>query len=94
MKNAKLFFVVGLVSDDSMWAYTLSKFRLLNFKWKVQFWLNIVTLKCSCMMFESIGIPCCHMVVVMKMEHLEEIPLFIAKVYPSDYYSKSTLFIA
>ena len=27
------------------------------------------------MMFESIGIPCCHMVVVMKMEHLEEISL-------------------
>ena len=26
------------------------------------------------MMFESIGIPCCHMVVVMKVRHLEEIP--------------------
>ena len=26
-------------------------------------------------MFESIGIPYCHMVVVMKVEHLEEIPL-------------------
>ena len=25
-------------------------------------------------MFESIGIPCCHMFVVMKVEHLEEIP--------------------
>ena len=25
-------------------------------------------------MFESISIPCCHMVVVMKVEHLEEIP--------------------
>ena len=74
MKNAKLFFVVGLVSDDSMHAYTLSKFRHPNLKWKVQFCSNIVTLKCSCMMFESIGIPCCHMVVVMKMEHLEEIP--------------------
>ena len=75
MKNAELFFVVGLVSDDSMWAYTLSKFRLLNFKWKVQFWLNIVTLKCSCMMFELISIPCCHMAVVTKVEHLEEILL-------------------
>ena len=75
MKNAELLFVVGLVSDDSMRAYTLSKFRHLNFKWEVQFWPNIVTLKCSCMMFESIDIPCCHVVVVMKVEHLEEIHL-------------------
>ncbi|XP_010661460.1 protein FAR1-RELATED SEQUENCE 5-like [Vitis vinifera] len=74
MKNVELFFVVGLVSDHSMWAYTLSKFRHLNLNWEVQFCLDIVTLKCSCMMFESIGIPCCHMVVVMKVEHLEEIP--------------------
>ncbi|RVX07463.1 Protein FAR1-related sequence 5 [Vitis vinifera] len=74
MKNAELFFVVGLVSDVSMRAYTLSKFRHPNLKWEVQFSPNIVTLKCSCMMYESIGIPCCHMVVVMKVEHLEEIP--------------------
>ena len=40
----------------------------------LQFCPDIVILKCSCMMFESIGIPCCHMVVVMKVEHLEEIP--------------------
>ena len=74
MKNAELFFVVGLVSDVSMRAYTLSKFRHPNLKWEVQFSPNIVTLKCSCMMYESIGIPCCHMVVVMNVEHLEEIP--------------------
>ncbi|RVW83445.1 Protein FAR1-related sequence 5 [Vitis vinifera] len=74
MKNAELFFVLGLVSDHSMQAYTLSKFRHPNLNWEVQFCPDIVTLKCSCMMFESIGIPCCHMVVVMKVEHLEEIP--------------------
>ncbi|KAL6343311.1 hypothetical protein AAG906_022386 [Vitis piasezkii] len=74
MKNAELFFVVGVVSDHSMRAYTLSKFRHPNLNWEVQFCPDIVTLKCSCMMFESIGIPCCHMVVVMKVEHLEEIP--------------------
>ena len=45
MKNAELLFVVGLVSDDSMRAYTLSKFRHPNFKWEVQFWPDIVTLK-------------------------------------------------
>ena len=82
--------MVGLVSDDSMRAYTLSKFKQPNLKWEVQFWPNIVTLKFSCMMFESIGIPFCHMVVVMKVWHLEEIPLScilkrwtkLAKVHP------------
>ena len=37
MKNAELFFVVGLVSHDLLRAYTLSKFRHPNFKWQVQF---------------------------------------------------------
>ena len=32
MKNAELFFVVGLVSDDSMRTYALSKFRHPNLK--------------------------------------------------------------
>ncbi|RVX10178.1 Protein FAR1-related sequence 5 [Vitis vinifera] len=32
------------------------------------------SMKCTCMMFESIGFPCPHMIVVMKIEHLEEIP--------------------
>ena len=45
MKNVELFFVVALVSDDSMWAYTFSKFRHTNLKWEVQFCPNIVTLK-------------------------------------------------
>ena len=31
-------------------------------------------MKCTCMMFESVGFPCPHMIVVMKIEHLEEIP--------------------
>ncbi|KAL6347575.1 hypothetical protein AAG906_026101 [Vitis piasezkii] len=92
MKNAELFFVVGLVSDHSMRAYTLSKFRHPNLKWKVQFCLDIVTLKCSCMMFESIGIPCCHMVVVMKVEHLEQIPRScIMKRWTKLVYTRSRL---
>ncbi|KAF7151325.1 hypothetical protein RHSIM_Rhsim02G0074600 [Rhododendron simsii] len=31
-------------------------------------------MKCCCMMFESFGLPCCHMIVVMKYEHLLVIP--------------------
>ncbi|KAL6331791.1 hypothetical protein AAG906_020133 [Vitis piasezkii] len=31
-------------------------------------------MKCTCMMFESVGVPCPHMIVIMKIEHLEEIP--------------------
>ena len=37
MKNEKLFFVVRLVSHDTLWSYTLSKFKHPKFKWEVQF---------------------------------------------------------
>ena len=73
MKNVELFFVIGLISNERFLSCTLSKFRHLNFKCDVQFWSDILTLKCSGMMFESIGIPYWHMVVVMKVRHLEEI---------------------
>ena len=42
MKSAELFFMVGLISNDTFRSYTLSKFRHPNFKWEVQFWLNIM----------------------------------------------------
>ena len=31
-------------------------------------------MKCICMMFELVGFPCPHMIVIIKIEHLEEIP--------------------
>lgn len=73
MKNANFFFVIGVLNNDTSRSYSLSKFRQLALTWEVQFCLELLTLKCSCMMFESISIPCAHMVVVMKVEYLEEI---------------------
>ena len=73
MKNAKLFFMVEHINNDTFWLYTLFKFRHMNSILEIQFGPDIVTLKCSCMMFESIDIPCCHMVVIMKVKYLKEI---------------------
>ena len=72
MKNAKLFFVTWIINNDTFRSYTLSKLRHSCSKWEVQFWSQLVALKCSCMMFKSNDIPCAHMV-VMKVEHMEEI---------------------
>ena len=74
MKNTKLFFAIEVINNDTFWSYILSKFKHPNSKCEVQFWLEIVTLKWFCMMFESIDIPCSHMIVVMKVEHLKEVP--------------------
>ncbi|KAF7154336.1 hypothetical protein RHSIM_Rhsim01G0159300 [Rhododendron simsii] len=42
--------------------------------WTVEYYANESRMNCSCLMFESFGIPCCHMIVVMKYEHLLTIP--------------------
>ena len=73
VKNAELLFAIRVLNNDTSHSYTLSKFRQFASTWEVQFYPQLLTLKCSCMMFKSIGIPYAHMVVVMKVEHLEEI---------------------
>ncbi|KAL7204858.1 hypothetical protein ACSBR2_017883 [Camellia fascicularis] len=42
--------------------------------WNVQYRPSDNAMKCSCLHFESCGIPCSHMVSIMNMEHLKEIP--------------------
>ena len=75
MKNAELYFVFELVNEGtSRVLYKLSKFRHPSSKWEVVYCPEMQALKCSCMMFESVAIPCAHMVVATKVEHLEEIP--------------------
>ncbi|KAF7148353.1 hypothetical protein RHSIM_Rhsim03G0126400 [Rhododendron simsii] len=42
--------------------------------WTVEYYPIDSRINCSCLMFESFGLPCCHMIVVMKYEHLSSIP--------------------
>ena len=77
VKNAKLVFSIRVLNNDTSHSYTLSKFGQSALTWEVQFYPQILTLKFSCMMFESIGIHYAHMVVVVKVEHLEEILILV-----------------
>ncbi|KAJ4724486.1 Protein FAR1-RELATED SEQUENCE 5 [Melia azedarach] len=54
--------------------YTLTKFRNPQMRWTVVYWQNNHHIRCSCMEFETVGIPCSHSFSIMKAEHLERIP--------------------
>ncbi|KAL6335592.1 hypothetical protein AAG906_030725 [Vitis piasezkii] len=73
MKNAELFFPVSTENHGGYRVHTLTKFRSPDKIWKVCYGNSDRSMKCTCMMFESVGFPCPHMIVVMKIEHLEEI---------------------
>ena len=74
MKNVELFFLISTKNHGCYHVYTLTKFRSPDKFWKVCYGNGDRSMKCTCMMFELVGFPCPHMIVVMKIEHLEEIP--------------------
>ena len=74
MKNAELFFLISTKNHGCYHVYTLTKFRSPDKFWKVCYGNGDRSMKCTCMMFELVGSPYPHMIVVMKIEHLEEIP--------------------
>ena len=74
MKNAKLFFPVDTKNHGGYHVHPLTKFRSLDKFWKVCYGNGDQSMKCTCIMFKSIDFSYPHMIVVMKIEHLEEIP--------------------
>ena len=73
MKNVELFFFVSTENHGGYHVHILTKFRSPNKIWKVCYGNSDRSMKCTCMMFESGGFPCPYIIVVMKIEHLEEI---------------------
>ncbi|KAH7858145.1 hypothetical protein Vadar_020501 [Vaccinium darrowii] len=54
--------------------YYLEHYSRRECKWTVEYNPFDSRIKCCCLMFESFGLPCCHMISVMKYEHLVAIP--------------------
>ncbi|KAG5552344.1 hypothetical protein RHGRI_010431 [Rhododendron griersonianum] len=54
--------------------YFIEMYSQPESNWTVEYYAIQTRMNCSCMMFESFGLPCCHMIVVMKYEHLLTIP--------------------
>ncbi|KAH7835497.1 hypothetical protein Vadar_026703 [Vaccinium darrowii] len=54
--------------------YYLEHYSRRECKWTVEYNPFDSRIKCCCLMFESFDLPCCHMISVMKYEHLVAIP--------------------
>ncbi|KAI8537876.1 hypothetical protein RHMOL_Rhmol09G0058300 [Rhododendron molle] len=55
--------------------YFIEMYAQADSNWTVEYYAIKSRMNCSCLMFESFGLPCSHMIVVMKYEHLLTIPL-------------------
>ncbi|KAI8536731.1 hypothetical protein RHMOL_Rhmol10G0279800 [Rhododendron molle] len=54
--------------------YFIEMYAQADSNWTVEYYAIKSRMNCSCLMFESFGLPCSHMIVVMKYEHLLTIP--------------------
>ncbi|KAI8543547.1 hypothetical protein RHMOL_Rhmol08G0227200 [Rhododendron molle] len=59
--------------------YFIEMYSQPESNWTVEYYAIKSRMNCSCLMFESFGLPCCHMIVVMKYEHLLTIPLVMQR---------------
>ncbi|XP_028079428.1 protein FAR-RED IMPAIRED RESPONSE 1-like [Camellia sinensis] len=60
--------------SDGQKCYYIHKYRVKDRSWIVTHSPMDAAMRCSCMKFESLGLPCCHMICVMKAENLTQIP--------------------
>ncbi|XP_028064081.1 protein FAR1-RELATED SEQUENCE 5-like [Camellia sinensis] len=60
---------------DGQKYYYIHKYKVKDRSWIVTHSPVDDAMRCSCMKFESLGLPCCHMICVMKTEKLTQIPL-------------------
>ncbi|XP_028106708.1 protein FAR1-RELATED SEQUENCE 7-like [Camellia sinensis] len=60
--------------SDSQKCYYIHKYKVKDRSWIVTHSPVDAAMRCSCMKFESLGLPCCHIICVMKAENLTQIP--------------------
>ncbi|XP_057418072.1 protein FAR1-RELATED SEQUENCE 5-like [Lotus japonicus] len=72
--KAFLVYVSGRRSTATFKIFTVSKFRTPSKEWHVSFYPPTPMLKCSCQRMESIGLPCEHIIAVMVILGMHEIP--------------------
>ncbi|KAI8534282.1 hypothetical protein RHMOL_Rhmol10G0078200 [Rhododendron molle] len=77
IKKEQSLFRVDKVEIEDFRVYYLSRYQQEDATWSVYYHPTEGIMKCSCLKFESIGFPCCHMISVMKMEHMREIPSYL-----------------
>ncbi|XP_058197504.1 protein FAR1-RELATED SEQUENCE 5-like [Rhododendron vialii] len=68
------FYVKQQLEEEDHYIYILEQYATEN-KWRVEFHPFDGSIKCPCMKLESFGIPCCHIITVMKFQQLVSIPM-------------------
>ncbi|KAK3195837.1 hypothetical protein Dsin_027147 [Dipteronia sinensis] len=66
--------IVNCIDDVESVMYTFKKFSGGDKTWYLRYTPSKSIFKCSCKMFEIIGIPCCHSFSVMKAMNMHHIP--------------------
>ncbi|KAI8571684.1 hypothetical protein RHMOL_Rhmol01G0138400 [Rhododendron molle] len=74
IQRASALIVARRVDEVERRLYFVEMYLRRESNWTVQYYPIDNRMNCSCLMFESFGLPCCHMIVVMKYEHLSSIP--------------------
>ncbi|KAI8554725.1 hypothetical protein RHMOL_Rhmol05G0120700 [Rhododendron molle] len=77
IKKEQSLFRVDKVEMEDFRVYYLSRYQQEDATWSVYYQPTEGIMKWSYLKFESIGFPCCHMISVMKMENLREIPSYL-----------------
>ncbi|KAK6231972.1 zinc finger protein [Theobroma cacao] len=76
MRLQQLYYHECRIDDEpSIRMYHLMKYTDLSEQTHVEFHVNDENIKCSCLKFETNGIPCPHIIHVMILEQLNRIPL-------------------
>ncbi|KAF7113034.1 hypothetical protein RHSIM_RhsimUnG0167300 [Rhododendron simsii] len=73
-QRASALIVARRVDEMERRLYFIEMYSNPESNWTVEYYPIDSRINCSCLMFESFGLPCCHMIVVMKYEHLSSIP--------------------
>ncbi|XP_058211527.1 protein FAR1-RELATED SEQUENCE 5-like [Rhododendron vialii] len=75
IQRAFALIVARRVDEMERRLYFIEMYSHPKSNWTVEYYPIDSRINCSCLMFESFGLPCCHMIVVMKYEHLPTILL-------------------
>jgi hypothetical protein len=60
--------------EDQLRTYTLETSQNRTARWEVTFDARSVSIRCTCLEFETVGLPCEHTFHIMKVARLKEIP--------------------
>ncbi|CAN0893159.1 Protein FAR1-RELATED SEQUENCE 5 [Linum grandiflorum] len=69
-----------VVEHEDVKTYTVMHTDTNDYKWKVEYDVKKGDMKCSCFKFRTIGIPCSHMIFVLKQENHDLIPSLVLPI--------------